>query len=139
MSCRKLLIVLGVFNGAVNTAYLVRFFGVFPPDAVVYGYVPWFMSFALPNAAFALLSWALVYALLKKRDNLAAILGLINAGGLIFHVLNGFMFVFYTGSLRALTVFNAVIEIVVYAYGLALGAFYVLQFGKVVVKNGDCS
>jgi len=86
------------------------------------------MSFALPNIVFALLAWLLVCSLLKKRDALAVTTGLLNAGGLIFHALNGFMFVFYSGSLEALTTFNAIFEIAVYAYGLALAAFYITQF-----------
>jgi len=108
---------------------------VLPPEAVVYGYVPWFMSFALPNIAFTLLSWLLVYALLKKHDNLAVFAGLLNAGGLIFHALNGLMFGFYAGSFSALTTFNAIYEIVVYVYGLALAAFYITQFWTVIKKN----
>ena len=128
MSHRRLLNVLSIFNATVNTLYLVRFFGVLPPEAVVYGYVPWFMSFALPNIVFTLLSWLLVYSLLKKSDTLAVLVGLLNAGGLIFHALNGFMFGFYSGSLKEMTTFNAVFEIVVYAYGLALAAFYITQF-----------
>ena len=135
MPHRKLLVTLSIFNAMVNTLYLVRFFGVLPPEAVVYGYVPWFMSFALPNTAFALLAWVLVYSLLKRRDTMAVLAGLINSGGLIFHALNGFMFVFYSGSLNALTPFNAIFEIIVYAYGLLLAAFYITQFGKVVVKT----
>ncbi|MCL2402419.1 MAG: hypothetical protein FWC90_07235 [Oscillospiraceae bacterium] len=115
--------------------YLVRFFGVLPPETVVYGYVPWFMSFALPNIVFTLLSWLLVYLLLKKLDTSAALAGLLNAGGLIFHALNGFMFGLYSGSFQALTVFNAIFEIAVYVYGLALAAFYITQFWSVIAKN----
>ena len=127
----KLLNVLSVFNATVNTVYLVRFFGVLPPEEVVYGYVPWFMSFALPNIVFTLISWLLVYSLLKKRNTLAALTGLINAGGLIFHALNGLMFGFYSGYLQTMT-FNAIFEIAVYAYGLSLAAFYITQFRKVI-------
>jgi len=108
---------------------------VLPPEEVVYGYVPWFMSFALPNIAFTLLSWLLVYSLLKKSDTLAVLSGLLNAGGLIFHALIGLMFGFYSGSFEALTPFNAIYEIVVYAYGLALAAFYITQFWKVITKQ----
>jgi len=132
---RKLLNVLSIFNATVNTLYLVRFFGVLPPpEGVVYGYVPWFMSFALPNIVFTLLSWLLVYSLLKKIDTLAVLAGLLNAGGLIFHALNGLMFGFYSGFLKAMT-FNAIFEIAVYAYGLSLAAFYITQFWKVITKN----
>ena len=139
MPHRKLLAILSIFHATVNTLYLVRFFGVLPPEAVVYGYVPWFMSFALPNTVFSLLSWFLVYALLKKRDTLAVLLGLINAGGLIFHALNGFMFIIYSGSLDALTPFNAIFEIIVYAYGLVLAAFYITQFWKVIRQQKKTS
>jgi len=135
MKYRKLLIILAIFNATVNTLYLVRFFGVFAPESVVYGYVPWFMSFALPNIVFSLIAWLLVFALLKKQTVLAVIVGIVNAGGLIFHALNGFMFVFYTGSLAELTIFNAVFEVVVYLYGLALAAFYISQFMQVVKKS----
>jgi len=131
MTHRKLLNVLSIFNATVNTLYLVRFFGVLPPEDVVYGYVPWFMSFALPNIVFTLLAWLLVYSLLKKRDQWAVLAGLLNAGGLIFHALNGLMFGFYTGFLAEMS-FNAVFEIVVYVYGLVLAAFYIMQFWKVV-------
>ena len=134
MSQRKLLKVLSIFHAVVNTLYLVRFVGILPPEEVVYGYVPWFMSFALPNAVFTLLSWLLVYALLKKRDTLAVLVGLVNAGGLIFHALNGLMFGFYSGFLRVMTL-NAVFEIVVYVYGLALATFYITQFGSKVAKQ----
>ena len=134
MPHRKLLIVLSIFNATVNTLYLVRFFGVLPPEEVVYGYVPWFMSFALPNIVFALLAWFLVYALLKKSDTLAVLSGLLNAGGLIFHALIGLMFGFYTSFLQTMT-FNAIFEIAVYAYGLSLAAFYITQFWKVIIKN----
>jgi len=135
MPHRKLLILLSIFNAVVNTLYIVRFFGVLPPEEVVYGYVPWFMSFALPNIAFTLLAWFLVYSLLKKHDRLAVLAGLLNAGGLIFHALNGLMFGFYSGSFGALTTFNAIYEIIVYAYGLALAVFYIAQFWKVISKN----
>jgi len=133
MSHRKLLILLSIFNATVNTLYLARFFGVLPPEEVVYGYVPWFMSFALPNIIFTLLSWFLVYSLLKKRDTLAVLAGLLNAGGLVFHALIGLMFGFYTGYLQTMT-FNALFEIVVYVYGLSLAAFYITQFWKVIIK-----
>jgi len=134
MSHRKLLNVLSIFNATVNTLYLVRFFGVLPPKEVVYGYVPWFMSFALPNIAFTLLSWFLVYSLLKKSDTLAVLSGLLSAGGLIFHALIGLMFGFYTGFLQTMT-FNSIFEIAVYVYGLSLAAFYITQFWKVLAQN----
>jgi len=108
---------------------------VLPPEGVVYGYVPWFMSFALPNIIFNVIAWLLVYALLKKVDKLALVAGLLSAGGLIFHALNGFMFALYTGSLNELTVFNAVYEVVVYAYGLALAAFYITVFWKFITRH----
>ena len=127
----KLLNVLSIFNATVNTLYLVRFIGVLEPKEVVYGYVPWFMSFALPNIAFVLISWLLVYSLLKKSDNLAVLAGLLNAGGLIFHALIGLMFGFYSGFLTTIT-FNAIFEIVVYVYGLSLATFYITQFWKVI-------
>ena len=135
MSHRKLLIILSIFHATGNTLYLVRFFGVLPPEDVVYGYVPWFMSFALPNTVFTLLSWFLVFSLLKKYDTLAVVSGLLNAGGLIFHALNGLMFGFYSGSFYSLTTFNAIYEIAVYVYGLALATFYISQFGTVIRKN----
>jgi len=93
------------------------------------------MSFALPNIVFSLLSWLLVYSLLKKRDTLTVLFGLLNAGGLIFHALNGFMFSFYSGSLNVLTPFNAIFEIIVYVYGLSLAAVYITQFWKAITKN----
>jgi len=135
---RKLLAVLSIFNAAVNTVYLVRFFGVLPPEEIVYGYVPWFMSFALPNIAFTLLAWLLVYSLLAKIDALAVAAGLINSGGLIFHALNGLMFGFYTGYLQTMS-FNAIFEIAVYVYGLSLAAFYITQFRKTISakREGD--
>ena len=134
MSHRKLLIVLSIFHATVNTLYLVRFFGILPPEEVVYGYVSWFMSFALPNTVFTLLSWLLVYSLLKKRDVLAVLSGLLNAGGLIFHALNGLMFGFYSGFLTSMTL-NAAFEIVVYVYGLSLATFYITQFWPVINKK----
>jgi hypothetical protein len=137
MPQRKLLIMLSIFHATVNTLYLVRFFGVFPPEEVVHGYVQWFMSFTLPNTAFTLLTWLLVYSLLKKRDTLTVVTGLLNAGGLIFHALNGLMFGFYTGFLKTMT-FNAAFEIVVYVYGLSLAAFYITQFWKVIENSPYC-
>ena len=134
MSHRKLLVVLSIFHATVNTLYLVRFFGVLPPEEVVHGYVPWFMSFALPNAVFTLLAWLLVYSLLKNRDSLAVISGLLSAGGLIFHALIGLMFGVYSGLFEIVT-FNVIFEIAVYVYGLSLATFYIIQFGAVVRKN----
>jgi hypothetical protein len=134
MSQRKLLIALSIFNATVNTLYLVRFLGVLPPEEVVHGYVPWFMSFALANTVFTLLAWLLVYSLLKKINTLAVLSGLLNAGGLIFHALIGLMFGFYSGLFRELT-FNVIFEIVVYVYGLSLAAFYIRQFWAVIRKN----
>jgi len=125
---------ISIFHAVVNTVYLVRFFGIAGPEEIVYGYVPWFMSFALPNAVFTLLTWLLVYALFKKHDVLAALVGLLVAGGLIFHALTGLMFGFYTGYLQTMT-FNAIFEIVVYLYGLLLATFYIMQFWKFVHKK----
>ena len=133
MPQRKLLIILSVFNATVNTIYLVRFFGVLPPEDVVYGYVPWFMSFAVPNMFITLATWVLVYSLFKKADRLAVLSGLVAAGGMIFHALNGLNFGFYSGFLRTMS-FNAVFEIVVYAYGLALAAFYITQCWAIIRK-----
>ena len=137
MPYRKLLTALSIFHAMVNTLYLVRFFGILPPEEVVLGYVPWFMSFALPNIFFTLVSWVLVYSLLKKHDTLAVLTGLLNAGGLTFHALNGLMFGFYSGSFEALTTLNAVFEIVVYVYGLSIAAFYIIQFWKVIKKTSN--
>ena len=134
MSQRKLLTTLSIFHATVNTLYLVRFFGILPPEEVVHGYVTWFMSFTVPNTAFTLLSWILVYSLLKKRDSLAVLSGLITAGGLIFHALIGLNFGFYTGLYNVIT-FGILFEISVYVYGLSLAAFYIVQFGSVVRKN----
>jgi hypothetical protein len=134
MSHRKLLTVLSILHAIGNTLYLVRFFGIFPPEEVVHGYVPWFMSFALPNTVFTLLAWLLVYSLLKKCDKLAIVSGLLTAGGLIFHALIGLMFGLYSGFFEVST-FNAIFEIAVYLYGLALATFYIIQFGAVVYKN----
>ena len=136
MPRRRLLIVLSTFHSIVNTLYLVRFIGVFPPEGIVYGYVPWFMSFALPNTIFTLLSWLLVYSLLKKRESLAILSGLLSAGGLIFHALNGLMFGLYTGYLTLMT-FNAIFEVVVYLYGLSLATFYITQFWVIIRKNNE--
>jgi len=130
---RKLLIALSLFNSIVNTLYLVRFFGILPPEEVVYGYVPWFMSFTLPNIFLTLISWLLVYSLVKKYDRLAVLTGLLNAGGLIFHALIGLMFGFYTGLYTVIT-FGIIFEIVVYIYGLSLATIYITQFWK-VIKN----
>ena len=134
MPRRKLLIFLSIFHATVNTLYLVRFFGILPPEEIVHGYVPWFMSFALPNSAFTLLTWVLVYSLLKKHDILAVLSGLLVSGGLIFHALIGFMFGFYSGLYQVMT-FNVIFEISVYVYGLSLATFYITQFGAVVYKN----
>jgi len=72
--------------------------------------------------------------IVKKADTLAVLAGLLNAGGLIFHALNGLMFGFYTGFLQTMTL-NAIFEIVVYVYGLSLAAFYITQFWKVIHKS----
>ena len=134
MPYRKLLIVLSIFNSIVNTLYLVRFFGVLPPEEIVYGYIPWFMSFALPNFFLTLLSWVLVYSLLKKHDKLAVLSGLLNAGGLILHALIGLMFGFYTGLYTTIS-FGIIFEIAVYLYGLSLASFYISQFWKFISQN----
>ena len=134
MPHRKSLIALSIFHATANTLYLVRFFGILPPEEAVHGYVAWFMSFALPNAAFTLLAWVLAYSLLKKHDVLAVLSGLLCAGGLIFHALIGLMFGLYSG-LFAMISFDVIFEIAVYVYGLALAAFYITQFGAVVRES----
>ena len=134
MPHRKLLLIVTIFHATVNTLYLVRFFGVLPPEEVVHGYVAWFMSFALPNAYLTLLAWFLVYSLLKKSNQLAVISGLLNAGCLIFHALIGLMFGFYSGLWHTIT-FGTLFEIVVYVYGLSLAAFYITIFWKVIKKS----
>ena len=131
---RKLLVGVSLFNALVNTVYLIRFFGILSPEPVVYGYVPWFMSFMLSNIFVVLLFWVLVYSLLKKADTLAAVFGFVVSGALIFHALNGFMFALYTGSLAGMSLFNAIYEVAVYGYGLVLAAFYIVQFWKTVKK-----
>jgi len=136
MPYRKLLIVLSVFHATVNTLYLVRFFGVLPPEEVVHGYVPWFMSFALPNIAFTLLTWFLVYSLVKSFDTLAILTGLINAGGLTCHALIGLMFGFYSGLFQTIT-FGVIFEIVVYIYELSLASFYIIIFWKIISKSNN--
>ena len=132
---RKLLIVLSTFNATANTLYLVRFFGILPPEEVVHGYVSWFMSFTLPNIFITMLSWLLVVSLLKKKVTLSVLSGLLVSGALIFHALNGLMFGFYSGSFYEMTAFNTGFEIIVYVYGLSLAAFYITQFRMVIGKN----
>ena len=134
MKYRKLLIVVSIFHATVNTLYLVRFFGVLPPEEIVYGYVPWFMSFALPNTAFTVLSWLLVFSLLKKYNTLAVLTGLLSAGGWIFHALIGLMFGFYSGLWETVT-FGTIFEIVVYIYGLSLATFYITVFWKYIKES----
>ena len=126
MSHRKLLIALSLFNAIVNSIYLVRFFGILPPEEVVYGYVPWFMSFTFPNAFIAIISWVLVCSLLKRVNKLAVMSGLLLSGALIFHALNGLTFGFYSGLWKIIT-FGTLFEITVYVYGLSLAAFYISQ------------
>ena len=135
MSHRKLLVVLSIFHATGNTLYLVRFFGVLPPEEVVHGYVVWFMSFALPNTVmFSFLAWFLVYSLLKKNDRLTVLTGLLSAGALLFHALIGLMFGFYAGLYTEMT-FAIVYEIFAYVYGLSLAAFFISQFWPVIRKN----
>jgi hypothetical protein len=75
-----------------------------------------------------------VYSLLKKRDALAVLFGLLNAGSLIFHALIGLMFGFYTSLFQAIT-FSVIFEIAVYLYGLSLATFYISQFWKVIANK----
>ena len=132
---RKLLIILTIFNASVNTLYLVRFFGILPPEEVVHGYIPWFMSFTLPNTFIALSSWILTVSLLKRINKLAMLWGLLVSGALIFHALNGLTFGFYTGLFLREITFDVIFEIVVYVYGLLLAAFYITQFWNAICKN----
>ena len=133
MKYHKLLILLSAFNAVVNSIYLIRFFGVLPPEEVVHGYVPWFMSFTLPNAFISLSSWILVYSLIKKVDKMAVMSGLLLSGALIFHALNGLTFGFYTGLWEVIT-FGTLFEIAVYMYGLSLATFYITQFWGVIQR-----
>jgi len=45
------------------------------------------------------------------------------------------MFLFYSGSFGALMPFNAAFEIAVYAYGLALAAFFIAKSWKFIVNR----
>ena len=134
MKHRKLLIIFSLFNAVVNTIYLVRFFGILPPEEVVHGYVHWFMSFIMPNAFIALLSWVLVVSLFKKINKIAVMSGLLLSGALILHSLNGLTFGFYTGLWKILT-FGTLFEVSVYVYGLSLAAFYITQFWTLLRRN----
>jgi len=89
------------------------------------------MSFALPNAAFTLLSWSLVYLLLKKYDTAALLVGLLNAGGWIFHALIGLMFGLYSRLWDTLT-FGTIFEIAAYVYGLSIATVYIAVFWKYI-------
>jgi len=68
MPNRKALIAITLFHATVNTLYLVRFFGILPPEEIVHGYVAWFMSFALPNTALSLLAWLFGRSLRKTHS-----------------------------------------------------------------------
>ena len=133
MKKRKLLIGFSLFNATVNTVYLVRFFGILPPEEIVHGYVSWFMSFMLPNTFIALSSWVLVISLLRKIYKVAMLSGLLLSGALILHSLNGLTFGFYSGIWNTIT-FGTLFEMSVYVYGISLATFYITQFWGVIRK-----
>ena len=134
MKRRKLLIVFSLFNSIVNTVYLVRFFGILPPEEIVHGYVSWFMSFMMPNTFIALLSWVLVFSLFMKINKVAILSGLLLSGALILHALNGLTFGFSSRLWNVLN-FGTLFEITVYMYGLSLSAFYITQFWTLLRNN----
>ena len=136
MMHRKLMIIFTLFNAVVNTIYLVRFFGILPPEEIVHGYISWFMSFMLPNTFIAITSWILLFSLLKKKDTLVIISGLLLSGALIFHALNGLMFGIYSGLWESIN-FSTLFEITVYMYGLSLATFYASGFWLEIRKLSD--
>ena len=138
MKRRKLMIIFTLFNAVVNTIYLVRFFGILPPEEIVHGYISWFMSFMLPNTFIAITSWILLFSLLKKKDTLVIISGLLLSGALIFHALNGLMFGIYSGLWESIN-FGTLFEITVYVYGLSLATFYISGFWLEIRKLTDMS
>jgi hypothetical protein len=64
---------------------------------------------------------------------MAAICGLLSASSMIFLALNGLMFGINTGMICMFTL-DEIIEIAIKLYCLFVGAFYIRQFSREIVK-----
>jgi hypothetical protein len=64
---------------------------------------------------------------------MAAICGLLSASSMIFLALNGLMFGINTGMICMFTL-DEIIEIAIKLYRLFVGAFYIRQFSREIVK-----
>lgn len=64
---------------------------------------------------------------------MAAICGLLSASSMIFLALNGLMFGINTGMICMFTL-DEIIEIAIKLFCLFVGAFYIRQFSREIVK-----
>jgi hypothetical protein len=64
---------------------------------------------------------------------MAAICGLLSASSMIFLALNGLVFGINTGMICMFTL-DEIIEIAIKLYRLFVGAFYIRQFSREIVK-----
>jgi hypothetical protein len=102
------------------------FTGIFKVDDLIPGYRSWFMAFPLAD------SWIAICALLAgifllRGDEKAVLFGLLTASGLIFLGLYALLYGINTGLIFNLTA-DEVIEILIKAYCLSVGCFFIFYF-----------
>ncbi len=128
MKYRKLMAALGIFNAIILPLYFISaYLGWYPVVEHVSGYTVWFWSFPLPDFWLALTSALMAYAIIKKRDNMAIVCGLLTASAGIFLSLNEFMFLFFTG-MNNLPLKDIGFDLVSKIYYVSTGTFLIKQF-----------
>ena len=108
------------------------FTGVFKVDELIPGYRQWFLAFPLADVWIAVC--ALLAAIFLLRGNEKAILfGLLMASGLILLGLNALLYGINTGLIFNLTP-DEIIEIMIKAYCLSAGSFFIVYFWNLRTK-----
>jgi len=125
----KTLIGLSLFTGiGIVTYWITVFFGWFPINELVPGYITWFMSFPIADLWIAITGLVAAIALIKKK-NIAIPFGIASGSGLIFLGLYALLYGINTGLLFILTV-DEIIKIAIKIYCLSVGSLFIVNFWK---------
>jgi hypothetical protein len=131
---RRSLVVLAVVTCIGELSYWAAvFFGVFPVEPLVPGYVEWFMAFPVADMWIAACAGMSV-VFINKNEALSAIFMAATGSALVFLGLYAFAYGYNTGLLFNLTDAELV-EIAIKIYCLSVGGFFL--FGGYRCVSGD--
>jgi len=130
VTLRKFTVFLSFFTGfSIILYWALVYTGVTPTEELIPGYTYWAMSYPISDGWIAICAFLTGIFLLKKNDK-AALFGLLAAGGLIFLALNATTYTFITGVLSKFTAGGIVMKLAMRVYFLAAGIFLAVFFGK---------